>query len=104
MRRKVVALLGASLLLAGCASVVESRVESGLVDAGIPSGPAACMAAIWAEDLSVEQIRGISTFIDGVRDEGDDLTAGRLIGYVSEWNDPRALAVVTASAARCAFS
>jgi len=92
------------LLAGGCSAVVEDRVETGLTEAGVPAGMATCMADIWAEDLSVEQIRGISRFADSVREEGQRLTVGRLVEHAREWNDPQALGVVTSSAARCAFS
>ena len=100
---KALLCLFAITAMGGCATVVESRVETALVDAGIPSGMAGCMAEIWADDLSVNQIRGISDFADNVRDDGDELTVRRLLGHVREWNDAEALAVVTTSAARCAI-
>lgn len=90
-------------LLSGCATVAERRVETGLVEAGIPAAPAACMANDWVDKLSTNQIRGIARFADSVRDDGDTLTASRLIAHAAEWNDPEALGVVTASAVRCAF-
>lgn len=103
MRLKIIALLAACTTLSACATVVENRVESGLVDAGVSPSMAKCMAEIWADDLSVSQIRGISRFADAVREEGGGLTVGRLIGHVRQWNDAEALGVVTSSAARCAI-
>ncbi|MCL6250860.1 hypothetical protein M3P36_07380 [Altererythrobacter sp. KTW20L] len=94
--------LALTTLLAACSTVVENRVETGLVEAGLPVSLASCMAEIWADDLSVDQIRGIQRFANAVREEDERLTVGRLIGHVGDWNDPRALAVVTSSAARCA--
>ena len=88
--------------LFACKAVAENRVETALVDAGIPAGMAGCMAPTWADKLSVEQIRGIQRFADDVRAEGGQLTGGRLIDHARSWNDPQALAVVTTSAARCA--
>jgi len=93
----------AGLALSACSAIVEQRVETRLAEAGLPEGMASCMATIWADDLSVDQIRGIGDFADGVRQEGRDLTVDRLIGHAREWNDPRALAVVASSAARCAL-
>ena len=106
MRPQVLAVIaGCALpLLGGCSAVVENRVETGLAEAGVPAGIAGCMAEIWAEDLSVEQIRDIRDFAGEVRGDQERLTVGRLIGHVREWNDPQALGVVTSSAARCAFS
>ena len=92
-----------AMLLAACSTVVEERVESGLADAGVPVSMASCMAGIWADELSVEQIRGISRFASQVRAERQTLTVGRLIDHVRDWNDPQALGVVTTSAARCAL-
>ena len=101
--RTTATLMAACLLAAGCQSVVEDRVEDGLTAAGVPAGMATCMANIWAQDLSVEQIRGISRLASRVRAERSTLTVGRLVEYVRA-NDPEALTVVTTSAARCAFS
>lgn len=106
MRLQTRALVACGALLplaAACATIVEQRVENELADAGVPIGIATCMAEIWAEDLSVNQIRGIGRFASSVRNEDRQLTVGRLITYVREWNDPQALGVVTTSAARCAF-
>jgi uncharacterized protein YcfL len=101
--RKMGTLMLACMLAAGCESVVEDRVEDGLTAAGVPAGMATCMANIWAQDLSVEQIRGISRLASRVQAERSTLTVGRLIEHVRT-NDPEALSVVTTSAARCAFS
>ncbi|RPF71824.1 hypothetical protein [Aurantiacibacter spongiae] len=59
-----------ALLLGGCETIIKNRVETALVDAGLPSGMANCMSEIWADDLSVSQIKGISDFADAVKDEG----------------------------------
>ncbi len=107
MRPKIISLLtgcAAAASLAGCSTIVEQRVDAGLTEAGVPAGIASCMAEIWAEDLSVSQIRAISNFAGQVRSQDERLTVGRLIGHVREWNDPQALGVVTSSAARCAFN
>ena len=89
--------------LAACATVVEDRVETALVDAGLPRGMAGCMAPIWADRLSVGQLRDIRRFAGAVRAEGRQLTAGALVDHARAWNDPEALLVVTGSAARCAL-
>ena len=92
-----------ALMAAGCSTMAEQRVEDGLAEAGLPAAMASCMAEVWADELSVEQIRGIARFADAVREEEDALTVGRLVDHVREWNDPQALGVVTTSAARCAL-
>ena len=94
----------ASILLSGCSTVVENRVETALVEAGVSPAMAGCMAPMWADRLSVEQIRGIGRFADNVRSEGRQLTVAALIEHARAWNDVRALEVVVSSAARCALS
>ena len=91
------------LLATGCASAVESRVETGLAEAGVPAGMASCMATIWTDELSTSQIREISRLASRVREEQETLTVGRLIDHARQWGDAQALGVVTSSAARCAF-
>jgi hypothetical protein len=102
--RVAAALAGVLLTLGGCQAVVEDRVESGLIEAGVPAGMATCMAGIWAKDLSVGQIREISDLAARLKAERQTLTVGRLIDHARAWNDPAALAVVASSAARCALS
>ena len=89
--------------LSSCAAVVENRVETALAEAGVPAGMANCMAPIWADRLSVKQIRGIQRFASNVRAEGGQLTPARLIDHARSWNDPQALQVVSTSTVRCAF-
>ncbi|WP_126172357.1 hypothetical protein [Altericroceibacterium xinjiangense] len=101
--RRLSAIAAMALMVSGCSTVVQNRVESGLVDAGVPAGIASCMAPIWEEDLSISQIRSISRFASEIKEQRQTLTVPRLIDQVREWNDPEALAVVTTSAARCAF-
>lgn len=93
----------AGVMLSACTAIVGGRVESALVDAGVPAGMAECMAPKWADRLSVSQIRGIQRFANALRAEGRSLTVGKLVGHARTWNDPNALWVVTDAAARCAF-
>ena len=105
MSKALLALIAAAaaIALSGCNAVVENRVETALVEAGVPAGMAECMAPMWADRLSVEQIRGIQRFANNVREEGGQLTVGRLIDHARGWNDPEAMLVVTTSTTRCAF-
>ena len=103
-RAMLAAIVCGSLGLGGCQTVVSQRVEASLIEAGVPDTMANCMGDIWADDLSINQIRAIQRFANGVKADGRRLTAGRLIAHVREWNDLEALAVVTGSTVRCAFS
>ena len=103
MTKKSPAIAALTLLCAACSNVAEQRVETGLVEAGVPQGLASCMATDWADKLSVDQIREIARLAETVRAEQETLTVPRLIMHVRSWNDLEALAVVTSSATRCAF-
>lgn len=103
MTRSAAMLVILALASAGCSKVVEQRVETGLTEAGVPAPLATCMAAAWADELSVDQIREIARLAQTVREERETLTVPRLIEHAASWNDPAALAVITRSAARCAF-
>ena len=97
-------ILGAALILpSACSTLVENRVETALVEAGVSPAMAGCMAPKWADRLTVDQIRGIGRFADNVRSEGRRLTIAALIEHARAWNDVRALEVVVSSAASCAL-
>jgi hypothetical protein len=105
MRMSLLTLLAAgSVLASGCSAIVTDRVAAGLIEAGLPERMAHCMAPIWAERLSVRQIRRISQLGAEVRADGGSLTAFGLIDRVRRMNDPEAVQVVTSSAARCALA
>lgn len=105
VRTGAVALSASALLLLGaCQAVVEDRVETRLAAAGVPAAMASCMAGIWASELSVAQIKRIGDFAGQLKEQRQTLTVAGLLDQVRAWNDPQALGVVTASAARCALS
>ena len=93
----------AALLLAGCASVTEQRVESSLSDAGVPPQMASCMAGEWVDRLSTEQIKDVSRFAKRLKRDRERMTVSRLVDHVAAWNDPEAMVVISTSAATCAF-
>lgn len=95
--------LAAFLLLAGCASVTEQRVESSLADAGVPPQMASCMAGEWVDRLSTDQIRDVSRFAKRLKADRERMTVALLVDHVAAWNDPEAALVISTSAARCAF-
>ena len=90
------ALLGA-MLLAGCASP-ETRLRTGLVDAGLPDPLAACMAERMVDRLSITQLRRIGD-LPRARRSGD---LDEFLHRVRALGDSEILAVTGTAAARCA--
>lgn len=98
--------LGAGMLLfalfaASCSGLVQDRVTAGLVEAGLSPKRSACMAEIWAERLSLSQIRGISAVAEDLSRAARPIKVGALVQGVRGMNDPEAIAVVASSALRC---
>jgi hypothetical protein len=98
------AALAALLAAAGCSAPFEGRIANQLNEAGLPRPMADCMAAIWVERLSLLQLRKISRLSSDLRDEGRQLTVGRLAERVRQLDDPEIVEVVAGSAVRCALS
>ena len=94
------------LALAACAQPFQGRVASRLADAGLSRSMADCMAERWVDRLSLVQLQKISNVADDLSKERaqGNLTVGRFIGRVRAVDDPEVLAVVSSSAAACAFT
>ena len=91
------AALLAALLVGGCASP-ETRLRTGLVDAGLPDPLAACMAGRMADRLSITQLRRIGDLPRARRSGGLD----EFLHRVRALGDTEILAVTGTAAARCA--
>lgn len=84
--------------LSGCSAIAEPRVRSALVDAGVSSSDAACMAGRMVDRLSLGQLRkleALATFDGKRRPLADYVAAVRRIG------DPELVGVTASSAALC---
>ena len=90
-------------LLAGCATP-ETRLRSGLVEAGLSKAMSACMAERMVDRLSLLQLRRLSAL--GSLDEKPlrELTPEQFFRKVRALKDPEILGVATTSAAICVFS
>lgn len=94
-------LLGCALL-AGCATP-ETRLRTGLTDAGLPKGVAACMAERMVDRLSLLQLRRLAALGSlGDRPIGE-LTPEQFLRKVRALKDAEILGVTTSSAVVCAF-
>ena len=90
-------LLTGRLALAACASP-ETRLRSGLVDAGLPAPLAACMAERMVDRLSLLQLRRIGDLPRAREAAGLD----EFLHRVRALGDREILTVTSAAAARCA--
>ena len=98
-------LVSAALLiaLAGCATP-ETRLRTGLVNAGLSQRVAGCMADRMVDRLSLLQLRRIGSLASLKDKNASDLSLNQLLFKVRALKDTEILAVTTSSAAVCAFS
>lgn len=100
MRIAVLSLLIGSL--AACATP-ETRLRTGLVNAGLSQSIAACMADRMVDRLSLLQLRRLGS-LASLRDKNaGDLSLNQFLHKVRALKDPEILTVTTSSAAFCAF-
>ncbi|WP_432769331.1 MAG: hypothetical protein HEQ22_00925 [Sphingopyxis sp.] len=102
MKRAVLFFVALPLALAGCATP-ETRLRTGLVDAGLSQRIAACMAERMVDRLSLLQLRRLGS-LSSLKDERmSDLSLNQFLRKVRALKDPEILTVTTSSAALCAF-
>lgn len=89
--------LAAATLLAitGCSQIAESRVRSSLIDAGLSTKDADCMAGRMVDRLSIAQLQKL----EGL--EGEKRSLKDYVEAVERVGDAEALAVTASSAALC---
>ncbi|WP_327753387.1 hypothetical protein VVT58_08525 [Sphingobium sp. SJ10-10] len=96
--------LGASLLLASCATVSpESRLRVGLIDAGVSPSMAGCMAERMADRLSLTQLRRLQSLASLRKSHMGDMTVDRFLYKVRALEDPEIFAVTSKAALICAI-
>jgi hypothetical protein len=95
--------LAAILALSACASP-ESRVRTGLINAGISPPIAACMAERLVDHLSISQLRRLQSVATLRGQRIGDLTVSQLLERARALNDPEIVSVVTTAAFRCAIT
>ncbi|WP_411339613.1 hypothetical protein V6U71_17385 [Sphingopyxis sp. J-6] len=93
----------AALALSACATP-ETRLRTGLVNAGLSQAIAACMADRMVDRLSLVQLRRLGS-LGSLKDKRmSDLSFNQFLHKVRALKDPEILTVTTSSAAVCAFS
>lgn len=101
--KKILLPLTLMLALAGCATP-ETRLRTGLVDAGLSQRVAGCMAERMVDRLSLLQLRRIGSLATLKDKNASDLSLNQFLFKVRALKDSEILAVTTSSAAVCAFS
>ena len=102
MKLAVLPVLALALVLAGCATP-ETRLRTGLRNAGLSKAMSACMAERMVDRLSLVQLRRLSA-LGSLKDKRiADLSLDQFLRKVRALKDPEILAVSTSSAAICAL-
>jgi hypothetical protein len=84
--------------LASSCATPETRLRTGLIDAGVSPPLAACMAERMVDRLSLMQLRRLADLPDAREAQSID----QFLRRVRALRDPEILTVTTAAAARCA--
>lgn len=102
MKRLLLPVFALALSLAGCATP-ETRLRTGLQNAGLSKAMSACMAERMVDRLSLLQLRRLAS-LGSLKDKHvTDLTLDQFFRKVRALKDPEILAVSTSSAAVCAL-
>ena len=91
------------LALAACASP-ETRLRSGLMNAGLSAGQSACMADRMVDRLSLIQLRRIASLKNFEKDRLRDMSVDRFLHNIRSLEDSEILTVTTRAALGCAIS
>ncbi|MDX3910188.1 MAG: hypothetical protein QHC67_10260 [Sphingobium sp.] len=103
MKTLTLSVLLACGMLAGCAAP-QSRVEAGLIKAGVSPRMAACMADRMVDRLSSGQLRRLQSLSKVGRTDLNNVTVDQLLYQVRALEDPEIMAVTTKAALLCALS
>ncbi|MBY4637874.1 hypothetical protein K5P26_12060 [Sphingopyxis sp. XHP0097] len=102
MKRFISPLAVLALTLSACATP-ETRLRTGLNNAGLSKAMSGCMAERMVDRLSLLQLRRLSS-LGSLKDrEITDLTLDQFLRKVRALKDPEILGVTTSSAAVCAL-
>lgn len=102
--RTLAAGLALPLLLASCASLSpESRLRTGLVDAGLSPRMAGCMAEKMVDRLSLMQLRKLQSLGSLRKSHIGAMPVEKLLHKVRALDDPEIFMVTSKAALGCAF-
>ncbi len=103
MIRPGLAALALMLTLGGCATP-QTRIERGLIEAGLSRKQSACMADRMADKLSVGQLLKLRS-LSGMKDKDvRTMSIERFLRNVRALRDPEILSITTRAGVGCAIS
>ena len=103
MLRKTTPLIAICLLLSGCSTLYENRIDSKLVDAGLSPAVAACVAERMVDRLSRRQLHDIGRLAGGSRRVGD-MNLAQFLRQHRAALDPKVYSVLASAGLRCALA
>jgi len=93
----------AGVMLSGCVqTIAESRVRSALVDAGLNSSNADCMAQRMVDRLTIDQLRKLERLKAEPGEANIGLSPAQYLERVRRVGDSEVIAVTATSAGLCA--
>jgi hypothetical protein len=98
-----IAILSLSLLALAACATPETRLRTGLVNAGLSQSIASCMAERMVDRLSLLQLRRLGSLSSLKDKQMSDLSLNQFLHKVRALKDPEILTVTTSSAALCAL-
>lgn len=103
--RPLASLAGAALLVSGLAACAtpETRLRTGLVNAGLPQPTAACMADYMIHRLSLVQLRRLQSLSTVGDIDYRRVTVDQYLHKVRALKDPEILTVTGKAALTCAL-
>jgi len=91
------------LFMSGCASP-ESRLRTGLMNAGLSASMAQCMAGTMVDRLSTNQLMKLNSLSKAGRIDLRNTTYEGLLYRIRALGDPEILSVTTRAAVACALT
>jgi hypothetical protein len=93
----------ALIALAGCATP-QTRLERGLIKAGLSKNQSACMADRMVDKLSLLQLRRLSSLGNFEDENLREMSVSRFMRNIRALKDPEIVTVTTRAALGCAIS
>ena len=90
--------------LGGFERVTAARIETALVDNGVPTPVAACMGQRLSERLTIGQLRELERIAQRERDAGMPESTVEMLERIRAVEDRELIEVVGTSAAICSFT
>lgn len=103
MRRSAFAALSLLMGLGACASP-QTRIERGLIEAGLSRKQSACMADRMADKLSVGQLLKLRSLANMNDKNVREMSIEQFLRNVRALRDPEILAITTRAGIGCAIS